>query len=416
MTDEITRAHSSIDRRTFLYLGVFASAVFHRLPAYAADPGRWPSVLSEAKGQIVYFHAWGGDTRINEYIAWVSRTVEARFGVSLKHVKLEDTGTAVQTVLAEKLAGNTDAGSVDLVWINGENFASMKQQGLLQTTGWADTLPNFRFVDVDGKPTTISDFTVPTEGLEAPWGMAQLVFFHDSAVLTEPPRSLGDLVDWAKNHPGRFTYPQPPDFVGSTFLKQALLDLTPGTDILSKPADNPSFIETAEPLFALLDELHPSLWRQGRAFPQSSTALRQLLADGEIDIAFAFNPAAASNAIAAGELPDTIRSFVFDGGTIGNTHFVAIPFNSGSYAAAMVVADFLMSPEAQARKEDPTVWGDPTVLKVAALAPEDRARFETLDLGIATLTPAELGRTLPEPHPTWMVRIEEEWLRRFGVQ
>ena len=54
----------------------------------------------------------------------------------------------------------------------------------------------------------------------------------------------------------------------------------------------------------------------------------------EVDIAFAFNPAAASNAIAAGELPDTVRSFVFDGGTIGNTHFVAIPFNSGAPEAA----------------------------------------------------------------------------------
>ena len=87
----------------------------------------------------------------------------------------------------------------------------------------------------------------------------------------------------------------------------------------------------------------------------------------------AFNPADASAAISAGRLPETVRTFVLEDGTIGNTHFVAIPFNAAHAAGAMVVADFLLSPEAQARKQDPRVWGDGTVLDLAALAPEDRA-------------------------------------------
>ena len=53
--------------------------------------------------------------------------------------------------------------------------------------------------------------------------------------------------------------------------------------------------------------------------------MKQLLADGEVDIIFAFNPAEASSAIAQGTLPDSVRSFVFTGGTLANTHFVAIP-------------------------------------------------------------------------------------------
>ena len=87
-----------------------------------------------------------------------------------------------------------------------------------------------------------------------------------------------------------------------------------------------------------------------------------------------------------------MRSFVFSGGTLGNTHFVAIPFNSDAAAGAMVLADFLMSPEAQARKQDPAVWGDPTVLAVEKLPPEDKARFASLDLGVATLA---AGRARP---------------------
>jgi putative thiamine transport system substrate-binding protein len=168
-------------------------------------------------------------------------------------------------------------------------------------------------------------------------------------------------------------------------------------------------------LFAGLDAMHPNLWRSGRTFPKNKEALRQLLADNEIDIAFAFSPAEASNAIANGELPDTVRSFVFTKGTLGNTHFVAIPYNASAKEGALVFANYLMSPEAQLRKQDPKHWGDPTVLSIGKLPEADRARFAALDLGIATLAPDKLGPSINEPHASWMTRIEEEWARRYGV-
>jgi putative thiamine transport system substrate-binding protein len=375
----------------------------------------WDAVLEEARGETVYFHAWGGEPRINDYIAWAGEQVSERFGVRVVQVKLADTAEAVSRVLTEKAAGRAQDGAVDLIWINGENFSAMKEAGLLQSEGWADRLPNWRFVDVEGKPTVVSDFAVPTEGLEAPWGMAKLIFFHDWARLPSPPESATELLDWIAQNPGRFTYPQPPDFMGTTFLKQLLVELAPDPAVLQQPATEENFAAASAPLFSWLDAAHPNLWRGGRAFPLNYGAMRQLLADREIDIAFAFNPADASSAIENGELPDTVRSFVFSGGTLGNTHFVAIPFNSSAAAGAMVLADFLMSPEAQARKQDIFVWGDPTVLAMEKLSPEDRALFDGLDLGIATLPPQELGPTLPEPHPSWVAMIEHEWARRYGV-
>ena len=80
----------------------------------------------------------------------------------------------------------------------------------------------------------------------------------------------------------------------------------------------------------------------------------------------------------------------------------------------MVVANFLLSPEAQLRKQDPAIWGDPTVLGMDKLDPADRQKFDRLPLGIATLSPAALGRTLLEPHPTWMTRIEAAWRARYA--
>jgi putative thiamine transport system substrate-binding protein len=387
--------------------------------AQADDPDvkDWDAVLEAAKGQTVYWNAWGGSESINAYIGWVGETLQERHGVRLVHVKLDDTANAVSAVIGEKAAGKDTGGSIDLVWINGENFASMKRQGLLFEPGWASYLPNWRYVDAGNKPTITTDFTIPTDGLESPWGMAKLVFFYDSARTDKSvlPDSADELLEWAKANPGRFSYPQPPDFIGSSFLKQVLSEKVSDPAALLRETDAGTFAEVSKPLFDYLDELHPHLWRSAKAFPKDYPSMSQLLADGELDITFAFNPAEASSAIANDLLPDTVRSFTFSGGTLSNTHFVAIPYNAAAKAGALVVADFLISPEAQARKQDPNVWGDPTVLSIETLSKDDRARFEALDLGIATLRPDELGPVLEEPHPSWMAMIEKEWAARYGV-
>ena len=396
-------------------LTVLIAAFAAPLAALAApDPADWDAVLAEAEGQTVYWHAWGGDPTVNDYIAWAGAQVLERHGVTVEHVKLSDTAQAVTRVLAEKAAGRDSGGAVDLIWINGENFASMKANDLLFGP-WAKALPNWRWVDVAGKPAVTSDFTVPTDGLEAPWSMAQVVFYYDSARLPEPPTTMPALLDWAQADPGRFAYPQPPDFLGGTFLKQALYGLTDQPEALLKPVEAVDYAAVTAPLWDFLDALTPHLWRGGAAYPQNGPQTRRLMADGEIDLAISFSPGEASAAIAAFELPDTVRTVVMEGGSIGNASFVAIPYNASAKAGAMVLANFLMSPEAQAHKQDPTVWGMPTVLDVAALPPEDRARFEALDLGVATLGPEALGAVLPEPHPSWMVRLEEDWTRRYGA-
>ena len=133
----------------------------------------------------------------------------------------------------------------------------------------------------------------------------------------------------ARENPGRFSYPQPPDFIGSTFLKQVLSELVADRVRAAAAGRRGQLRRRDRAALRLSRRAAPAdVARQGRAYPQNYPAMKQLLADNEVDIIFAFNPAEASAAIADGELPDTVRSFIFPGGTLGNTHFVAIPYNA----------------------------------------------------------------------------------------
>ena len=388
-----------------LMLGLFS---------HAAQADKFDQLTSQARGQTVYFNAWGGSPQINSYIAWAGQQVKSRYGVTLVHVKLTETADAVARILAEKSAGKTTGGSVDLVWVNGENFASLKRQGLLRSDSWAFELPAFSYTDAEALPAIISDFANPTDGLESPWGRAQLVFGYDTQFAPEPPRSAQSLAKWIEENPGRFTFPQPPDFTGTSFLKQILLEVSPNPSMLNAPAEQADTQAALAPLFAWLDRVRPHLWRQGQNYPANYNAMVQLLGDGELAIAMAFNPAEFSNGISQGILPDSVRSYIHQSGTLANVHFVAIPFNASAAAGAQVVANFLLSPEAQIRKANPEIWGDPTVLSIAKLSASDAAAFAALPRGMATLSPADLKRTLPEPHPSWVGVIERAWAERYS--
>ena len=372
----------------------------------------WPTTLRTARGQTVYFNAWAGSERINAYLQWAGTEVEKLYGVKLTHVKLADTAEAVKRVRAEKQAGRNAEGSVDVVWINGENFLAMRRDALLFGP-FAEALPSFANVDTVGKPTTRIDFSQPVEGMEAPWGMAQLTFYADSKVLAQPPRSMADWLAYAAAQPGRLTYPKPPNFHGTTFLKQMLLEASPERDRAAfyLPVQPDDFAKLTAPLWAVLDAVHPKLWRQGKQFPASNAVMRQMLADGELHINLTFNPNEAANEIAAKRLPDSVVSWQHSAGTLGNTHFLAIAYNARAKEGAQVLVNFLMSPQAQARKANIQFWGDPTVLAVERLPAAEKALFTQ---NVAPGSVLQAAPALAEPHASWVDAIEKEWLKRYG--
>ncbi len=389
-----------------LILSVLAALV--TTPA-AAD---WQETLDTAHGQTVYWNAWGGDDRTNAFIAWVGEQTEHLYDVRVEHVRLSDTAEAVTRVISERAAGQDTGGSVDLIWINGPNFLAMKEQGLLFGPFVAD-LPNAQYLDLTPGAAAALDFTVPVEGMESPWRLARFVFNYDSVRVDAPPRSMAEFVDWAAANPGRMTHPDPSNFMGATFLKEALIELAPDPAALLAPVTEEAFTAQTAPLWDWYDALRPNLWRGGETFPENQSIQQQLLNDGEVDISMSFDPASTAAAIAQGLLPETARVFVPEGGTIGNVSFVAIPYNAANAEGAQVVANFLLDPAVQARMQNIEVLGSFSVLDPARLDDAARAAFDALPTAPALPTLEALGPTLPEPHASWMTRLTEEWARRY---
>lgn len=375
----------------------------------AATDRSWNEVLAEAEGQTVDLWMYGGDDRGNAYVDDVLAPAAAELGVTLRRVPVADTKDAMRRLLAERAAGEDD-GSVDLVWVNGDNFATGQEAGAW-LCGWSDNLPNMQYVS-DEDPLVREDFGVPVEGCEAPWHKAQFTFAYDAARVPDPPTTVSGLLDWAEAHPGRFTYPAPPDFTGSVFVRQALYALAGGADGVPAAFDEDAYDELTPVLWERLRDLAPTLWREGRTHPRDQVAMDRLFADGEVDFTMTYGPATLTELVEDGTFAPTTRVLDVEDGTIGNASFLAIPASSPDQAGAMVVADLALSPEQQVAKADPAVWGQFTVLDEGLLDRDAASTFDRLPDSPVVPPYDELSRNAqPELSSAWVTPLDEGWRR-----
>jgi ABC-type uncharacterized transport system YnjBCD substrate-binding protein len=227
------------------------------------------------------------------------------------------------------------------------------------------------------------------------------------------PRSYAELGEWIAAHPGRFTYPAPPAFHGTRFVKQAFYELTGGVEPWLGSLDETAFSAGSTKLWDFLAGINSDLWRAGRTFPPDIAALNRLFADGAVDFTFTQLPGGIQAQIDAGTLPATARPFVFDTGTIGDFHYLAVPTNAGDPEAAMVLANLALAPVLQAAKLDPAQgWGDGLAISLDLVDGEDDAALrqvmDTLGGAVVSFDRLEEVR-LPEVDPAYTLRLERDW-------
>jgi putative spermidine/putrescine transport system substrate-binding protein len=364
----------------------------------------WAELCARARGTTVRYAMWSGDEALNRfYQGPATATLQQELRITLRIVPLSDTADLVNKLLNEKSANAS--GSIDLVWINGENFRTARQGGLLWGP-FADRLPNIRYFDAAARAR---DFGTATDGYEAPWQQAQFVFAYDEARVKEPPRSLPALAAWIASHKGRFTYPAIPDFTGSAFIRHVLLHsggVPPAA--FSERFDESLYARASQDALGWLRAIKPHLWRQGATYPATPAEQDRLFVNGEIDFSMNYAPAFASEKIARGEFPASVRTFVLDEGTLSNYSFLAIPFNAPNPAGALAVINHFMSPAhalAHAR-----ALGGLFPLLADRLSPVERAAVDALPRGPATLPPELLARKrIPEADAEYLERFERDW-------
>lgn len=365
----------------------------------------WDSVVARARGTEVVWRMWRGDPSSKAFVdGWVTPRLRERYGITLRAV--EGQGPEIVNQLVVEREAGRRAGTASLVWINGATFANLRREALL-AGAWAGRLPNAAYVD-STSPIIRRDFEQDPAGYESPWGRVQFAFIYDTLRTPAPPRSVAELAVWIRAHPGRFTYDQ--GFTGTTFQKIVLYALNGGVARFQGGFDSTRYVGARDRVFAWLDSLRPFFWRRGETFPPDVAAMHRLFANGEIDFSMSYNQNDVIAKVRQGILPTTARPLLLRDGTIANTHYVGIPFNAPNAAGAMVVADFLLSPEAQLEKQRPDVWADGTVLDVARLPEPWRTRFATLGADPRELPRDSLARyAVPEVSPRYHERLAADW-------
>jgi putative spermidine/putrescine transport system substrate-binding protein len=376
--------------------------------ALDARRASWDTIVAAARGRTVTWRMWRGDPSINAYVdRWVAPRLLERHGITLRAIEGQGP-EIVNQLLIEKEA--RAAGRADLLWINGETFHNLRRAGLLYGP-WAHRLPNAAYVD-SASPVTQRDFEQPVEGYESPWGAVQFALIYDSARTPDPPHSVAELAAWIRRHPGRFTHDQ--GFTGTTFLKVLLYALNGGVAPFQGGFDPERYQRGSRAVWAWLDSLRTDFWRGGRAYPPGVAELHRLFANGEVDFSMSMNQNEVVTKVRQGIFPATARALLLRDGTIANAHYLGIPANAPNPAGAMVVADFLLSPEAQLEKLKPDVWADGTVLALGRLPHEWAARFSAVAGDPRALDRDSLAKyARPEVAPQYHERLAADWRQRI---
>lgn len=360
-----------------------------------------------ASGSTVTFYGWGGDENINKWLdETVATDLKEKYNITLKRVPMVP-GEYIPKLVNEKQV--EAEGTIDVVWINGENFYSARQADLLYGP-FTDRLPNYeKYLDVDS-PDNNYDFGHEINGYEAPYGRAQMVFITDSSLVESIPNSYMDLLEVAKNNPGKITYPDMTDFTGSAFVRNIIYDVVGYDVMLDISADKEAVRQAIQPAMDFLVDIKPYLWREGETYPSTLAQLDNMYSDGEVYMTMNYTPFHIATKIEDGSFSESSVSFVFDKGSIGNTHFLAIPDNAPNKAAAMVLINHILSPNIQASKFDPVTWGDLPVVDATKLSDEEQAMFENINLGEGVLEYDELlSKRVPEMRAELVPIIEEIW-------
>ena len=373
-------------------------------PGKSIDQMNWQEIVQQAQGQTVNLMMWQGDQNINQYMnQYVKPRLKEKYDINLEIAGGQ--GSTIASILRSELDAGVEQSELDMMWINGETFYQLRQLDALYGP-FTSKLPNSKYVDYDD-PFIKYDFQQKIDGYECPWGNVQFVLIYNSRHVEHPPRDMQELAKFVKRYPGKFTTSN--DFTGMTLLKSFLVELA-GPHTLDGSFNPDLYATYSSLLWKYLNRIKSDFWKQGETFPSGVAQMHQLYANGELYITMSNNDAEVDNKVEDGLFPKSSRGYVLDHGTIRNSHYMGIAKYAVHKAAAMVVANFLISPEAQYQKLKPDVWGDGTVLNTGSLPGNWPEKFRQISKHKRAPSKEVLHKhDLQELAPEYMIHLYEDF-------
>lgn len=368
----------------------------------------WQHFLDDAQNSTVHVALASDDERLAAWFdEWVVDVAAGRYGLTVERTPSTSPAAVIAQLSDERGRGAAE-GAIDLVWVSGRDFGRYKALDALYGP-WTSYAPSLRYLDpADASLSTA--FGASVDGAALPWGRTALVLRRDPASVPAAPRTWDDLWAWIAANPGRFTYPAPPDPAGSAFVRAACLSLAPDAMAAAPPVGD-ALDAALAPCWDKLSAIAPSLWQSGRRHPASAAALDALFEEGAVDLSISYAPGGATTAPGDGRAS---RAFVLADGALASAHFLAIPFDAPNKIGAMVLANFLLGPEAQFAKLQPENWGDLPALSVPLVPETWRGGFEAFEAPSGLALAALGAKPLAEPALGWAAAIDEGWARRVA--
>lgn len=319
-------------------------------------PNEWQLILdSSEKTTLNVYHDYKDKLAITWMDSIMTPYVQEQLGIKvvLNPLNVDEYLKKLKTEKINEVA----IGNADLFILTESGFAKLKDAGVLYGP-FKNKLPNvslnqvgesYEMMWLDGKPI---------DNLAVQIGKNQLTLFFDEDVMEVPPMTVQELRKYAKDNPGKFTFPSLSTPEGKAFVGTLAATLCDQKKLYETNLSAADQAKLFAPVLTYLKDVQPSMWMQGKQLPKTIPEMDQLFKSGQIGFSMGLNQNWATNMIKEEKFPDGAKAFVLSTGTTGYGQYAAIPFNSANKSGAMAMVNTLLSGEMQGSKYNPKNWGN----------------------------------------------------------
>lgn len=183
-----------------------------------------------------------------------------------------------------------------------------------------------------------------------PYRASSVLLAYDPKKVTDPPKTLDDVLAWITAHPGQFAYNSPASGgSGGSFVATVLAKyLTPSEQKTMQTTYDKSLESKWDKGFQELKDLGPSTYQKG-VYPNGNDQVVQLLGSGQIAMAPVWSDQFITSQ-KTGVIPKSVKAVqISDPSFTGSASFLGIPKTEpkAKKAAAEKLADFVLSAKGQ---------------------------------------------------------------------